>query len=120
MCPLAKPFELTTIDLYSSRSRHWFAKLCADLFAEPEALVKEDLAKLLHLVEEWRPEKKEQQQTEISKDDKQLALSFLESDDIFGELLTDFDTLGVTGEEINKLVGILPPLPESWPTRYPP
>ena len=33
-----KPFELTTIDLYSSRSRHWFAKLCADLFQEPEAL----------------------------------------------------------------------------------
>jgi DNA primase catalytic core len=103
----SKPFELTTIDLYSSRSRHWFAKLCADLFAEPEALVKEDLAKLLHLVEEWRPEKKEQQQTEISKDDQQLALSFLQSDDIFGELLADFDTLGVTGEEINKLVGYL-------------
>ena len=102
-----KPFELTTIDLYSSRSRHWFAKLCADLFQEPEALMKEDLAKLLQLVEEWRPEKQEQQQTEISKGDKQLALSFLESDDIFGELLTDFDTLGVTGEEINKLVGYL-------------
>jgi hypothetical protein len=53
----SKPFELTTIDLYSSRSRHWFAKLCADLFAEPEALIKEDLAKLLQLVEQWRPEK---------------------------------------------------------------
>ncbi len=26
------PFELSTIDLYSSRSRIWFAKLCADLF----------------------------------------------------------------------------------------
>ena len=50
------PFELTTIDLYSSRSRHWFAKLCADIFAE---------------------------------------------------LLADFNTLGVTGEEINKLVGYL-------------
>ena len=103
----SKPFELTTIDLYSSRSRHWFAKLCADLFQEPEALMKEDLTKLLHLVEEWRPEKKEQQQTKISKGDKQLALSFLESDDIFAKLLTDFDTLGVTGEEINKLVGYL-------------
>ena len=103
----AKPFELTTIDLYSSRSRHWFAKRCADLFQEPEALMKEDLAKLLHLVEEWRPEKKEQQQTEISKGDKKLALSFLERADIFTELLADFDTLGVTGEEINKLVGYL-------------
>ncbi len=103
----SKPFELTTIDLYSSRSRHWFAKLCADLFQEPEALMKEDLTKLLQQVEEWRPEKKEQQQTEISKGDKDLALSFLESDDIFTDLLADFDTLGVTGEEINKLVGYL-------------
>ncbi|MFH0783501.1 MAG: CHC2 zinc finger domain-containing protein [Pseudomonadota bacterium] len=103
----SKPFELTTIDLYSSRSRHWFAKLCADLFAEPEALMKEDLAKLLHLVEQWQPIKKESVTTEISKEDGELALSFLESDDIFAELLTDFNTLGVTGEEINKLVGYL-------------
>jgi DNA primase len=103
----SKPFELTTIDLYSSRSRHWFAKLCADLFAEPEALIKEDLAKLLQLVEQWRPEKQEQQHTEISTGDKELALSFLKSRDIFAALLTDFDTLGVTGEKINKLVGYL-------------
>lgn len=103
----SKPFELTTIDLYSSRSRHWFAKLCADLLQEPGALIKEDLSKLLQLVEEWKPEKKEEQQTEISKQDKKQALSFLESEDIFSELLTDFDTLGVTGEEINKLVGYL-------------
>jgi DNA primase len=103
----SKPFELTTIDLYSSRSRHWFAKLCADLFAEPEALIKEDLAKLLQLVEQWRPEKQEQQHTEISTGDKELALSFLKSYDIFAALLTDFDTLGVTGEKINKLVGYL-------------
>jgi DNA primase catalytic core len=102
-----KPFELTTIDLYSSRSRHWFAKLCADLFAEPEALIKEDLAKLLQLVEEWTPAKQENTVTEIGKEEKKLALSFLKSDDIFAELLTDFATLGVTGEEINKLVGYL-------------
>jgi DNA primase catalytic core len=102
-----KPFELTTIDLYSSRSRHWFAKLCADLFQEPEALLKEDISRLLQLVEEWQPIKKESTATEISKEDKDLALSFLESKDIFAELLKDFATLGVTGEEINKLVGYL-------------
>ncbi len=103
----SKPFELTTIDLYSSRSRHWFAKLCADLFKEPEALTKEDLSKLLQQVEEWQPKKQEEKTAEISKEDKELALSFLENEDIFAELLKDFDTLGVTGEEINKLVGYL-------------
>jgi len=102
-----KPFELTTIDLYSSRSRHWFAKLCADLFAEPEALIKEDLARLLELAEAWQPEKKEEKTAEISSEDKALALAFLKGQDLFAELLQDFTTLGVTGEEINKLVGYL-------------
>ncbi len=58
-------------------------------------------------MEEWQPKKQEEQQAEISKEDKKLALSFLEHEDIFAELLKDFDTLGVTGEEINKLVGYL-------------
>lgn len=102
-----KPFELTTIDLYSSRSRHWFAKLCADLVQEPEALIKEDLSKLLELVEAWRPDKNEEQSIEVSEKDKELALGLLNSPDIFNELLADFTTLGVTGEEVNKLVGYL-------------
>lgn len=103
----SKAFELTTIDLYSSRSRHWFAKLCADLFAEPEALIKEDLGKLLQLVESWKPVIQEAAPAKISKADEKLAMSFLKSEDIFAELLKDFDTMGVTGEEINKLVGYL-------------
>ena len=102
-----KPFELTTIDLYSSRSRHWFAKLCADVLQEPEALIKEDLSKLLELVEAWQPNKSEEKGIEIPKKDKELGLSFLKSKDMFSELLSDFDTLGVTGEETNKLVGYL-------------
>lgn len=103
----AKPFELTTIDLYSSRSRHWFAKLCADLFREPEALIKEDLARLLDLTEAWKPAHQENKPAEITQEDQGLALSFLTGEDIFAELLADFTTLGVTGEEINKLVGYL-------------
>jgi DNA primase len=49
------PFELTTIDLYSSRSRVWFSKLCGDLFRASEELVREDLGKLLNLVEGYSP-----------------------------------------------------------------
>ncbi len=61
--------------------------------------MKEDLSKLLQLVEDWRPEQKEEKTVEVSKADKDLAMSFLESSDIFQKLLDDFDTLGVTGEE---------------------
>ncbi|MCG6944282.1 MAG: toprim domain-containing protein, partial [Deltaproteobacteria bacterium] len=100
-------FELTTIDLYSSRSRHWFAKLCAGLFDEPEALLSEDISRLLQLVEEWQPPREEQETIRISAEDKELAMSFLKKPDMFSELLTDFRTMGVTGEETNKLVGYL-------------
>jgi len=102
-----QPFELTTIDLYSSRSRQWFAKLCADLLECVEELVKEDLGKILVLVEEWRPRDQEQKTPQPSKEEKQKALGFLKNPDLFAEILADFETLGVTGEEVNKLVGYL-------------
>ena len=101
------PFELTTIDLYSSRSRVWFSKLCADLFGASEELVREDLGKLLNLVEGYRPKTKENKAHEPSKEDKDEALSFLNNPDIFKEILDDLETLGVTGERINKLIGYL-------------
>ncbi len=104
----SKEFELTTIDLYSSRSRAWFAKLCAGLFNEPEALIKQDIVKLMTLVEEYQPPAdKDEEKVIITPQDKKLALSFLKNKDIFSQLLQDFDTLGVTGEKTNKLVGYL-------------
>ena len=103
----SKPFELTTIDLYSSRSRIWFAKLCADLFEADESLVKEDLAKLLDRVENYQPHKKQEQIAQPTKAEKQAAMQFLKSKEMFKEILADFETLGVTGEQTNKLVGYL-------------
>ena len=102
-----QPFELTTIDLYSSRSRIWFAKLCAGVLEEPEELVKEDLSKLMALVEDYQPPGEQKESIEITKADKDLALSFLKSPEMLSELLADYDTMGVTGEETNKLVGYL-------------
>ena len=55
-----RPFELSTIDLYSSRSRLWFGKLCAELFGASEAQVKADMDALLERVEAWRPPAAEQ------------------------------------------------------------
>lgn len=101
------PFELTTIDLYSSRSRIWFAKLCADLLGASEELIKEDLGKVLTLVEEYRPRAKTESKTEPTKAEKQTAMQFLKNPDMFKEILKDIETIGVTGEETNKLVGYL-------------
>jgi len=101
------PFELTTIDLYSSRSRAWFAKLCAELFAADEALTGQDIAKLLPLVESYKPRPQTQAAAQPTKEQKKAALAFLKNPDMFTEILADLETLGVTGETTNKLVGYL-------------
>ena len=103
----AGPFELTTIDLYSSRSRVWFGKLCADLFGASEELIKEDLGKILSLAEGFRPRVKKKSIKEVTEEEKEEALRFLKNPEIFEEILSDMETLGVTGEETNKLVGYL-------------
>jgi DNA primase catalytic core len=101
------PFELSTIDLYSSRSRQWFAKVCADIFGASEELIKEDLGRLMTLAESYRPKDKKVNITEATKEEKDEAERFLKNPALFTEILTDLETIGVTGEETNKLVGYL-------------
>jgi len=101
------PFELSTIDLYSSRSRLWFGKLCADLFAASAKLIKEDIGKILNLVENYKPKAKAIKPHEPTQAEKAEALKFLKSKDMFTEILADLKTIGITGEETNKLVGYL-------------
>jgi DNA primase catalytic core len=101
------PFELTTIDLYSSRSRIWFAKLCADLFGAAEELVKEDVGRLLTLMEDYKPKARQQNIAEPTKEQKAAAMAFLKNPQLFDEILADLETLGVVGETTNKIVSYL-------------
>jgi DNA primase len=97
------PFELTTLDLYSSRSRAWFAKACVEIFSASEELIKEDIGRLLTQVESWHPKEKKASSKEPTQEEKDQALRFLKNPEMFKEILTDFDTMGITGEETNKL-----------------
>ncbi len=97
-------FELTTIDLYSSRSRTWFAKLCADLFRASPELVREDIGRLLTLVENFTPKQAKAQGPKTTKEETQLAMAFLKSPNLMEEILADLAVMGVIGEEINKTV----------------
>ncbi|MBA4394818.1 MAG: hypothetical protein C0407_14805, partial [Desulfobacca sp.] len=98
------PFELTTIDLYSSRSRIWFAKLCADLFKASEELIREDIGKLLTHVENYNPREKKTDKPQATQEEIKQAMTFLKNPDMIEELLTDLVTMGVIGERINKVV----------------
>ncbi len=97
-------FELTTIDLYSSRSRTWFAKLCADLFKASVELIREDIGKLLTLVETFRPKQQKSDSPKATKEEVKYAMAFLKNPNLMEEILEDLATMGVIGEEINKTV----------------
>ena len=101
------PFELSTIDLYSSRSRQWFAKAASDIFGAAEELIKEDLGRLLTLTEAYKPRAGKSNITEATAEEKATAERYLKNPDLFQEILDDLETIGVTGEETNKLVGYL-------------
>lgn len=81
-------FELSTIDLYSSRSREWFARLCTGLLGEKEPLIKEDLNRLLERVERYRPiDRETRKEKTLTEGEKAEALSLLKDPHLFEEIL---------------------------------
>jgi len=102
-------FHLDTVDLNSHRSRVLFGKTCAELFGEKEELIAEDVVKLIELAEAWRPPVKEDAAAapKMTRSDEEEALEFLKDPSLFNRILQDFETIGLTGEEANKLLGYL-------------
>ena len=104
----AQRFHLDTVDLYSNRSRLLYAKACEVLFSEKEEIVTEDVMKLIDLAESWQPENKETSATpKMTKAEEDEALEFLKDPELFSRILVDFETVGITGEDANKLMGYL-------------
>jgi DNA primase catalytic core len=101
----AKGFELTTLDLYSQRSREAYARACASLFGVEATLIKADLAQLLDRVEAWQPgAAKVEPPPEPTAAEREAAESFLRNPELFAELRADLATLGVAGEDENKVL----------------
>jgi len=104
-----KRFELSTIDLYSARSREWFASMVAKLFGVGEDVVVADLAALIEQAEAHnRAEAAEPApRIEMTDAERDEALSMLKSPKLFDLVLADYEALGFTGENTNKLLGYL-------------
>jgi len=101
-------FHLDTVDLYSNRSRLFFAKACAVLFTEKEELITEDITRLIDLCESWRPSNTEQTPIQrMTKTEEEEALELLKDTSLFNRILSDFETIGLTGEDANKLMGYI-------------
>jgi DNA primase catalytic core len=101
-------FHLDTVDLYSNRSRLFFAKACSVLFSEKEEVITEDITKLIDLCESYKPEEKDKAAFQkMTRTDEEEALDFLKDTSLFNRILSDFETVGLTGEDANKLMGYL-------------
>lgn len=103
-----KRFHLDTVDLYSNRSRLFFAKACAVLFSEKEEVITEDITKLIDLCETWKPENTDKTPTQkMTKTEEEESLEFLKTPSLFNRILEDFEIIGLTGEDANKLMGYI-------------
>jgi DNA primase len=98
-------FALATLDLYSARSREAFGKECLAYFKTTETVIRADLNTLLEYVEAWKPDSSATADVPApSPEELKAAEAFLRNPDLFAEILSDLETLGVTGEETNKLL----------------
>jgi DNA primase len=101
-----KRFHVDTVDFYSARSRAYLAKGLSNLFTVPEDALQPDLERLMEQCEAWQePETAAAAiPPEMLPADREAALALLHNPDMFTEILADFETLGYTGEEMNKLL----------------
>lgn len=100
-----KGFELTTLDLFSARSRERYVRECMALFVESESVIKTDLNRVLECVEAWEPKVINAPIVPTaSAEDTARAMAFLQNPKLFEEILADLQVLGVAGEESNKLL----------------
>jgi DNA primase catalytic core len=103
------PIYLDALDLYTARARERFARGAAGVLQEREALLRDDLLRLLERLERWSvaAARSEATPADSTPEAEAAATKFLSNPDLFSELLTDLDTLGLVGEETLKLIGYL-------------
>ena len=102
----SKRFHVDTVDFYSARSRSYLVRSMAELFGVEEKTISRDMEKLTLLAEEYtaKATAATATPTEIPAGEKEEALRFLQSPDLLDEIIVDIETIGYTGEELNKLL----------------
>ena len=93
------------LDLYSARSRSSYSLNLARLFDLDPMRVEKDLILMLECLEEERDTKLaegEPEKPQMSEEDRELAMEFLKSADMFDQIVEDMEVLGYVGEDLNK------------------
>lgn len=106
-------FHVDSLDLYQAKARVVFIRQAGLELGEGEEALKLDLGKVLRKVEEMQTERMVQalqaktQKPTLSEEEHGEAMALLEAPDLVQRILSDFEALGVVGEEPNKLTGYL-------------
>ena len=106
-------FHVDTLDLYQAKARAAFIKQAGLELSEAEDDLKLDLGKVLRKVEAVQAEqladalKAKEKRPSLTQEEHAEAMTLLKAPDLFQRILTDFEALGVVGEESNKLTGYL-------------
>lgn len=106
-------FHIDTLDMYLSKSRLSFIKQASIELGVDVKTLKNDLGQLLNLLEQIQEELESEileevdKKVEISREDKEEALSLLKEPFLLSRLLSDLDSFGVIGEEHNKIIAYL-------------
>ena len=105
--------HIDTFDFLSARQRQLFIKQAADELSVKGDVIKKDLANLLRCLEEEQDRrieeamKPKEKRVEIPPEEKAEAMALLKDPNLLDRIVSDFETIGVIGEETNKLVGYL-------------
>ncbi len=100
-----RSMHVDTVDFYAARARIYLTKWLCDLFAVEEYVIVSDVQKLLEMTESYQPEDDTKTAKEaVNKEDQTKAMAFLKNPNMFDEILRDFEIIGYTGEETNKLM----------------
>jgi len=95
-----------TVDFHSARSRAFLVRGLSELFGKEEKTINRDMEKLIELAETHTPQERPEAEPakEIAPQDKEEALRFLKNPELLSEIIADLETVGYTGEEMNKLL----------------
>ena len=104
-------FHVDNLDLYTAKARAAFAKALSIELGITVESAKGDLGKLLLLLDEYQGEaidqSAEDKPVELTDEERAEAMALLQNPNLMDQILDDFETLGMVGEETNKLTGYL-------------
>jgi DNA primase catalytic core len=110
MLRVDETLHIDSVDLYHAKQRTRFIEQAAQECALSETVVKQDLSRVLLILEDIQQGEQETTQTDdvvMTDAEREEALSLLRHPDLLGEIVADFARCGVVGEQSNTLVGYL-------------